>query len=110
MSLANLRKGTEVIGSGDLEHRLAMPAKDELGDLAQSFDAMTEKLQTVTVSKERLEQEVRERRRAEEELRVTLSSIGDAVISTDPTGSVIFMNAVAEELTGWRFVMRYRNR
>ncbi|HEX2966870.1 MAG TPA: PAS domain S-box protein, partial [Syntrophorhabdaceae bacterium] len=103
MSLANLRKGTEVIGSGDLEHRLAMPAKDELGDLAQSFDAMTEKLQTVTVSKERLEQEVQERRRAEEELRVTLSSIGDAVISTDPVGNIAFMNAVAEELTGWTF-------
>jgi PAS domain S-box-containing protein len=48
------------------------------------------------------------RRRAEEELRkqsewlrVTLASIGDAVISTDAEGRVNFMNGVAEALTGW---------
>ena len=48
------------------------------------------------------------RRRAEETLRkqsdwlrVTLSSIGDAVITTDIEGRVTFMNQVAESLTGW---------
>src|SRR5262245_41333020 len=35
-------------------------------------------------------------------LRVTLASIGDAVIATDPKGRVIFLNAVAESLTGWQ--------
>jgi PAS domain S-box-containing protein len=35
-------------------------------------------------------------------LHVTLSSIGDAVIATDITGHVTFMNLVAGELTGWQ--------
>jgi PAS domain S-box-containing protein len=36
-----------------------------------------------------------------EVLRVTLSSIGDAVITTDTDGAVTYLNSVAEQLTGW---------
>src|SRR5262249_22969414 len=36
-----------------------------------------------------------------ERLRVTLASIGDAVITTDVEGRVTYLNAVAESLTGW---------
>lgn len=36
-------------------------------------------------------------------LQITLSSIGDAVITTDAKGRVTFMNGVAETLTGWKF-------
>ncbi len=39
--------------------------------------------------------------RDREELRVTLSSIGDGVIATDRDGRVTMMNHVAEALTGW---------
>lgn len=35
-------------------------------------------------------------------LRVTLSSIGDAVIATDDEGRINFMNAVAESVTRWK--------
>ena len=40
-------------------------------------------------------------RRSEESLATTLKSIGDAVITTDTRGLVVFLNAVAEKLTGW---------
>jgi PAS domain S-box-containing protein len=40
-------------------------------------------------------------KRTEERLRVTLASIGDAVIATDADGRIEFMNATAEALTGW---------
>jgi diguanylate cyclase (GGDEF)-like protein/PAS domain S-box-containing protein len=32
---------------------------------------------------------------------VTLNSIGDAVMSTDATGRITYLNAIAETLTGW---------
>jgi PAS domain S-box-containing protein len=53
--------------------------------------------------------DVSERRRNEdaiaeqrEWLATTLESIGDAVIATDINSRIVFLNAVAEHLTGWR--------
>ncbi len=40
-------------------------------------------------------------REQQEWLRVTLASIGDAVIATDTAGGVTFLNPVAQKLTGW---------
>jgi PAS domain S-box-containing protein len=40
-------------------------------------------------------------RRQREWLEVTLSSIGDGVITTDMRGRITFMNRVAETMTGW---------
>ena len=51
---------------------------------------------------------IAERRIARQELfaekeraQVTLNSIGDAVLSTDISGNVVYMNVVAENMTGW---------
>lgn len=41
-------------------------------------------------------------RKIQDNLRITLNSIGDAVISTDLEGRIMQMNPVAEELTGWK--------
>ncbi|BBO68680.1 hypothetical protein DSCA_26100 [Desulfosarcina alkanivorans] len=38
---------------------------------------------------------------SETRMRITLDSIGDAVIATDASGAVVRMNPIAEQLTGW---------
>ena len=68
-SIRALRKGIEIIGSGDLDYKLGIPTQDEIGQLAHAFDRMTEQLKTVTVSRDLLQREVEERKRVERALR-----------------------------------------
>ncbi|MBA4020419.1 MAG: hypothetical protein C0483_24930 [Pirellula sp.] len=44
---------------------------------------------------------VRELRDQRELLQVTLASIGDAVLTTDAEGCVLYLNDIAEQLSGW---------
>ncbi|MBU1171158.1 MAG: PAS domain S-box protein [Proteobacteria bacterium] len=72
--------------------------------LAVIFEERKQRALNKTLMEE-LEQRVAERTRElkekKEDLRITLNSIGDAVISTDIHGNVSNMNPVAEKLTGW---------
>jgi nitrate/nitrite-specific signal transduction histidine kinase len=43
--LGKLREGTEIVGAGNLEYRLNVFAKDEIGELARAFDGMTAKIE-----------------------------------------------------------------
>ncbi len=52
--------------------------------------------------KSQVKRRTAELRQSEERLTATLSSIGDAVISTDRAGRVVSLNRVAEKLTGWK--------
>ncbi len=58
-------------------------------------------LYLVQRSRRRSERSARAIRAARDDLRVTLSSIGDGVIATDDEGHVSFLNEIAEGLTGW---------
>jgi serine phosphatase RsbU (regulator of sigma subunit) len=62
-SVHQLFLGTERVRRGDLSHRIAIRARDQLGELAGSFNSMTDSIQTLL-------QEQTEKKRLEEELRI----------------------------------------
>jgi len=110
-SVTDLQEGINTIGSGDLNYIIETKRQDEISELSYAFNQMAANLKTVTASKTELEREIEGRKLAETALRAseqrwatTLASIGDAVIATDVSGRVTFMNNVAEELTGWTMI------
>ncbi len=75
----------------------ALAAMVLLGCFAALLGAMTARY--VVVRTRRIESDLfQEKERAE----VTLHSVGDAVITADATGGVLYLNPIAEQLTGWR--------
>jgi len=66
--LDKLTKGAEIIGKGDLKHKVAVKSKDELGELAAAFNKMTENLREITASRDELNKEIAERKEMEEKL------------------------------------------
>jgi PAS domain S-box-containing protein len=106
-SISVLQKGTEQIGSGDLDTKIETGDNDELGDLSRAFNAMTSNLKTVLTSKSELEKEIAERKRAEEALRETtgyLQNLFDyanaPIITWDPGFRITRFNHAFERLTG----------
>lgn len=79
-------------GAADVEMMLA-PVRDETSRLL-GISAIIRDIS----ERKRAEEALREQ---QEWLRVTLTSIGDAVIATDTKGRVTFLNPVAAALTGW---------
>ncbi len=52
--LAKLREGTAIVGGGNLDHRVGVTTRNEIGELSRAFDQMTEKLQATTLSRDEL--------------------------------------------------------
>ncbi|HLF26702.1 MAG TPA: PAS domain S-box protein [Anaerolineae bacterium] len=95
-----LMRTTQQVREGNFSAR-SKPARRgaaELKQLASAFNAMTAALEQREAERRVIENTIREQR---ELLRVTLASIGDAVIATDTQGRVTFLNPIAESLTGW---------
>jgi PAS domain S-box-containing protein len=86
------------ISQGDFSLRADIAGRGELADLAAAINKMQVDLAT---SSQQVQGSFEELRASEENLSVTLNSIGDAVITTDINGKITQLNPVAEQLTGW---------
>ena len=70
--IIRLRDAVVQLGSGDLDTRVDIPAKDETGVLARSFNQMAESLQQTTVSRDYVEN--------------VMTSMGDTLLVVTPQG------------------------
>ena len=102
--LHEINRAMQKMRRGEVVEPLECRRDDEIGDLTIGFNDMALSLEARI---RELGGEISSRQQAEkmlaaesERLRVTLQSMGDAVLATDTGGLVVLMNRVAEELIG----------
>jgi len=81
--LIALHDGVQIIGGGDLDHRIQASGSDELADLAAESNQMAASLKDSLTSIDDLNREIAERKRAEEQIK-TLSMRQEAILAATP--------------------------
>ena len=89
--LGALNQGAHKLGAGEFAARIPIQGSPEMRSVIGTFNRMADNIQSL----------VGEVHREKELALVTLRSIGDAVITTDNHEQVVYLNPVAEYLTGW---------
>jgi signal transduction histidine kinase len=92
--LRHLAAAAKRVGEGDLDLRIAVDTRDEVGVLAAEFNRMTANLRAYR------EREAARLTVAEEKSDAVLSSLYEPVIVSGPRGEVIGLNPAAEPLFG----------
>jgi two-component sensor histidine kinase/HAMP domain-containing protein len=67
--ISSIKETIESVGEGKTNARIRFESKDELGELAKTFNSMMTSLSEVTTSRDELNKEIEERKKAEETLR-----------------------------------------
>jgi len=85
--IKDLTVSTAIIGKGDLSHRAKIEPRDEVGELANSFNKMAEELQRTTVSKDHVND--------------IIDSMIDTLIVVDRDTKIEMMNKATCKLLGY---------
>ena len=106
--LSRLEGSAELISGGDLDAPIDTSANDEIGNLAGSFEQMIKNLKKITTSRDKLDNEVKERKQAEEALRKEkdraqnyLDIAGVIFVAIKSDGEVTLINKKGCEILGY---------
>jgi PAS domain S-box-containing protein len=78
--------GTRAVAEGNLATTLEVKGRDEMADLARSFNDMTAQMRQRRAA---LEAEIRERQAAQDELRALFAAMTDVVVVVDRNGNIV---------------------
>jgi diguanylate cyclase (GGDEF)-like protein/PAS domain S-box-containing protein/putative nucleotidyltransferase with HDIG domain len=116
--LIELKRAIDNYSQGELTSRSLITSKNEVGVLSTAFNSMAEKIEEDSQFKIKnaaeliaAKMEISSQAKLiliqkayylnKQLFQATLRAIGDAVISCDIKSNIVFMNKVAEQLTGW---------
>jgi two-component system phosphate regulon sensor histidine kinase PhoR len=86
--LNEISRASRQVAGGDFSAKLSLVRRDELGEVARSFNFMTERVQTL----------FDELTRQKEELDSIISSINEGILALDREGRILFSNEAFQKL------------
>src|SRR5574337_1273951 len=99
-----LAEGTRAVITGNFEHRVEVPAQDELGALVRSFNQMTTQLsdsrRQIDEFTRSLQQAVQELERRRKLMETILENVPAGVLSLDGSGDIARINTAAARMFG----------
>lgn len=105
-----LTKASEIIGSGNLDYKVKIRTKDEIGQLGKAFNKMAGDLKRNTTSIDKLNREITERKQAEARLEEAVKVNRDIVEKApfgvyiiNKEGIVEFVNKTMLDISGNRY-------
>lgn len=95
--IEEIKNGAVHISEGDFTTRIDVKSNDEIGDLARTFNVMTEKLQD---SYDKLREEVAMRQKMEEKYRAIFDNAIEGIFQSSVDGEIITANNAFTEMFG----------
>jgi PAS domain S-box-containing protein len=98
--IKRLSNGAAIIGSGNLEHKVGIASKDEIGQLSRSFDKMTADLKETLASRDELNRQIAERKQVENELQIIIDSVPAMIFYKDKENHFVRVSKAFEDAMG----------
>ena len=97
--ILKVAQGARSIGQGEFDSEISVDSDDEVGVLAEAFNEMQRNLKTAV---DKLTQE-------ERKLTAIVDNLGEGLIVVEPSGRVVYVNPVAEQLLNLGETADYEN-
>jgi methyl-accepting chemotaxis protein len=109
--LEKLKDAASLISIGNLDTPVDTSSKDEIGELARKFKQMAKNLSTITVSRDRLIEEINERKKAEVEREKVINELQQALAEIKTLRGIVpicsFCKQIRDDKGYWNQVESY---